>query len=72
MVSAAGALAERAVPMAATAPASGDAQARADALSALVNLGYGGGEAAAALAGIDGADEGAMIRAALRALAPKG
>ena len=72
MASAAGALAERAVPLAATAPASGDAQARADALSALVNLGYGGGEAAAALAGVEAADEGAMIRAALRALAPKG
>ena len=75
MASAAGALAERAVPMATTVGAAqvgGDAQARADALSALVNLGYGGGEAAAALAGIEGADEGTMIRAALRALAPKG
>ena len=67
----AGVLVERAVPVAA-APAGGDAQARADALSALVNLGYGGGEAAAALAGVEAADEGAMIRAALRALAPKG
>ena len=50
----------------------GDAQARADALSALVNLGYGEGEAAAAVAGADGDDAGAVIRAALRALAPKG
>ena len=54
------------------APAGGDAQARADALSALVNLGYGGGEAAAALAGSRARTTGAMIRAALRALAPKG
>ena len=68
----AGVLAERVVPVAATAVAGGDAQTRADALSALVNLGYGGGEAAAALAGVEAADEGAMIRAALRALAPKG
>jgi Holliday junction DNA helicase RuvA len=50
----------------------GDAQARADALSALVNLGFGEGEAAAAVAGADGDDAGAVIRAALRALAPKG
>ena len=45
----------------------------ADALSALVNLGYGQGEAAAAVAGRrEGADAAALIRAALRALAPKG
>jgi Holliday junction DNA helicase RuvA len=53
------------------APA-GDAQARADALSALVNLGYGEGEAAAAVAGVEAGDAAAVIRAALRALAPKG
>ena len=52
--------------------AAGDAQAKADALSALVNLGYGEGEAAAAVAGVAGDDAGAVIRAALRALAPKG
>jgi Holliday junction DNA helicase RuvA len=56
----------------AAAPAAGDAQARADALSALVNLGYGEGEAAAAVAGVEAEDAPAMIRAALRALAPKG
>jgi Holliday junction DNA helicase RuvA len=59
-----------AAPMAASP--GGDAQARADALSALVNLGYGEGEAAAAVAGAAGEDAAAMIRAALRALAPKG
>lgn len=50
-------------------------QARADALSALVNLGYGQADAAAAVAGAegarDGADAAALIRAALRALAPR-
>jgi Holliday junction DNA helicase RuvA len=56
----------------AAAPAGGGAQARADALSALVNLGYGDGEAAAAVAGVEGEDAQAVIRAALRALAPKG
>ena len=35
--------------------AGGGAQAQADALSALVNLGYGPGEAAAAIAGRGGA-----------------
>ena len=53
------------------APA-GDAQAQADALSALVNLGYGAGEAAAAIAGVEAEDAAGLIRAALRALAPKG
>ncbi len=54
-------------------PATGTAaQDRADALSALVNLGYGGGDAATAVAGAEGADAAALIRAALRALAPKG
>jgi Holliday junction DNA helicase RuvA len=51
----------------------GDAQAQADALSALVNLGYGQGEAAAAIAEAGGAgDAAALIRAALRRLAPAG
>ncbi|MFN0115674.1 MAG: Holliday junction branch migration protein RuvA [Paracoccaceae bacterium] len=51
------------------------AAATADALSALINLGYGQGEAAAAVATAAGADPGAaspaLIRAALKALAPK-
>jgi Holliday junction DNA helicase RuvA len=55
-------------------PARGPA-ATADALSALINLGYGQGEAAAAVAAAAGAEPGlpapALIRAALRALAPK-
>ncbi len=53
----------------------GDAQAQADALSALGNLGYGQGEAATAIAeaAADGAgDAAALIRAALKRLAPKG
>lgn len=54
------------------ADAGGDAQARADALSALVNLGYGQSEAAAAVAGAEGGDPAGLIRAALRALAPRG
>ena len=59
-------------PMASPRPGR-DAQARADALSALVNLGYGEGEAAAAVAGRRGrATPPDLIRAALRALAPKG
>lgn len=52
--------------------AAGNAQAQADALSALVHLGYGAGEAAAAIAGADATDAEDLIRAALRALAPKG
>ena len=50
------------------------AQARADALSALLNLGYGHGEAAAAVAEVDdgAGDVAALLRAALRVLAPKG
>lgn len=49
-------------------------RATAEALSALVNLGYGAGEAAAAVAGAaePGLGTGELIRAALRALAPKG
>ncbi|MEO1680994.1 MAG: Holliday junction branch migration protein RuvA [Pseudomonadota bacterium] len=51
------------------------AAAQADALSALINLGYGQSEAASAVAeaageGIEGA--AALIRAALKRLAPKG
>lgn len=52
------------------------AVAQADALSALGNLGYGPGEAAAAVTEAIGADPeldtAALIRAALRLLAPKG
>jgi Holliday junction DNA helicase RuvA len=53
-----------------------DAAATADALSALINLGYAQGEAAAAVAQAAGENEGAatpaLIRAALKLLAPKG
>ncbi len=59
-------------PMVPAAAAGGDAQAQADALSALVHLGYGAGEAAAAIAGVEADDAAGMIRGALRALAPKG
>jgi len=56
------------------APPSGAAQA--EALSALTNLGYGPGEAAGAVAEAAGADPAAatpaLIRAALKLLAPKG
>ncbi len=52
------------------------ATASAEALSALVNLGYSQGEAAAAVAEAAGEAEGAetpvLIRAALKKLAPKG
>ncbi|MEM9438340.1 MAG: Holliday junction branch migration protein RuvA [Pseudomonadota bacterium] len=57
-----------------TAPAT-DAGGQAAALSALQNLGYGPGEAAGAVAQAagDGAEgEAALIRAALKLLAPKG
>ena len=50
----------------------GDAGVRADALSALVNLGYGPGEAAAAVAEAEADDAPGLIRAALRLLAPRG
>lgn len=60
---------------AAPAPRS-NRSAQADALSALGNLGYGPSEAAAAVAEAAGADpqagETALIRAALKLLAPKG
>lgn len=63
------------MPNPATGGSSGSAANRADALSALVNLGYGQGEAAAAIAeasaqeGLDTAQS--LIRASLRLLAPK-
>lgn len=51
------------------------AAASADALSALVNLGYGQGDAAQAVATVAGdlpdADAGGLIRASLKLLAPK-
>jgi holliday junction DNA helicase RuvA len=51
------------------------AAASADALSALVNLGYGQGDAAQAVATVAGdmadADAAALIRAALKVLAPR-
>lgn len=54
----------------------GDAAAQAEAMSALANLGYGPGEAAQAVAEAAGAEPGAetpaLIRAALKLLAPKG
>ena len=60
-------------PAAATAPA--DAGAQAEALSALTNLGYAPGEAAGAVAQAAGEDAqastAALIRAALRLLAPR-
>lgn len=67
------------VPGATAQPASakpdGSAQAQAEALSALGNLGYAPGEAASAVAEAAGTDPGAdtptLIRAALRRLAPK-
>jgi len=57
-------------------PAANNAGAQADALSALVNLGYGQGDAVTAVAEASGsnpeADAGALIKAALKLLAPKG
>ncbi len=53
----------------------GSAAAQADALSALVNLGYGQGDAAAAVAEASGdgaTGSSGLIRAALKLLAPKG
>ncbi len=58
----------------AAAPGEGGAEASAEALSALVNLGYGPGEAAAAVseAGLEpGLGTAALIRAALKRLAPR-
>ncbi len=62
-------------PVTPARPATGGA-AQAGALSALSNLGYAPGEAAGAVAEAAGAapdaDEGALIRDALKLLAPKG
>ncbi|MBV1867976.1 MAG: Holliday junction branch migration protein RuvA [Marinosulfonomonas sp.] len=62
-------------PAVATAPA-GNGGAQAEALSALQNLGYAPGEAAGAIAQASGeapdADTSALIRMALKLLAPKG
>ncbi len=64
-----------AIPAAAPAPKA-DASAQAEAMSALGNLGYGPAEASRAVAEAAGADPGAetpaLIRAALKTLAPKG
>ena len=65
-----------AVPVASAERPSVDGNAQADALSALGNLGYGPSEAASAVAQAAGADPSAdtsaLIRAALKLLAPKG
>jgi Holliday junction DNA helicase RuvA len=59
-----------------TLSAPNTAGAQADALSALLNLGYGQGDAATAVAAASGnavdSDAGALIKAALKLLAPKG
>jgi len=61
---------------AAAAAAAGRAAASAEALSALINLGYGHGDAAQAVAQAAGeapeAGTGVLIKAALKLLAPKG
>lgn len=61
-------------PAAEPSPEARDPQAEADALSALANLGYAPSDAARAVAEAaaetPGADAAALIRAALRALAP--
>ncbi len=61
-------------PVATPAVAPANTSAQADALSALGNLGYGPGEAAAAVAEVaretPDADASALIRAALKRLAP--
>ncbi|MFZ1468053.1 MAG: Holliday junction branch migration protein RuvA [Paracoccaceae bacterium] len=72
---------EDAAPMAAKRPAKTDEAASrratfaADALSALVNLGYGHGDAAQAVATVAGdlpdADTASLIRSALKLLAPR-
>ncbi|MEX0350451.1 MAG: Holliday junction branch migration protein RuvA [Paracoccaceae bacterium] len=63
-------------PKTSAKPAKRDAAAQADALSALANLGYGPGDAAAAVAEAAGTNPEAgtsdLIRAALQLLAPKG
>lgn len=64
-----------AAPVATQSAGAASAGAQADALSALVNLGYGHSDAAVAVAQAGGelpeADSGALIKAALRLLAPK-
>jgi Holliday junction DNA helicase RuvA len=59
-----------------TSPVIQNQSAQAEALSALGNLGYGPGDAAGAVAQAAGempeADTPALIRAALKLLAPKG
>ena len=66
----------RRAPRAAPAPAEARAMHTADALSALINLGYGQGEAAQAVATVAAqtpeATTATLIRAALKLLAPKG
>lgn len=67
----------QATPAAATGQNGGSlAQARSEALSALQNLGYGPGDAAAAIAqasdALDEVDTTGLIREALKRLAPKG
>ena len=68
---------EAEVPRTAPRPAAGAARAAvtADALSALVNLGYGHSDAAQAVATVAGdqpeADTAALIRASLKMLAPR-
>jgi len=63
-------------PAKAPSKPSGSAAAQSDALSALTNLGYSPGDAAGAVAraaaDAPDADAAALIRTALRALAPKG
>ena len=67
---------DAAVPAPAPAAAQAGGSAQAEALSALTNLGYAPGEAAGAVAQAAGddpqAETAAMIRAALKLLAPKG
>lgn len=67
---------EPAAPVTEALPRASSGAASGEALSALVNLGYGQGEAAGAVAEAAGADDdadtAALIRAALRLLAPKG
>lgn len=68
--------AETATTAASASPPQSSRSSQADALSALDNLGYGPSEAAAAVAEAAGANpdagEAALIRAALKLLAPKG
>lgn len=67
-------IAPRSAPAAQSAPPAPPAGAhRADALSALVNLGYAQGDAAQAIALVEeeAADASTLIRLALRALAPQ-